>query len=69
MNRKQLHVFIPVEGTEEQDNRDSESIDEGFMDETDSKLSIQKKEGLKIQTGGRYSAVTSLGANSEHISD
>ncbi|KAF4080530.1 hypothetical protein AMELA_G00172360 [Ameiurus melas] len=30
---KQLHVFLPTEGTADQDDKDSESIDEGFMDE------------------------------------
>jgi len=34
----QLHVFLPAEGAGPGEDRDSESIDEGFMDELDSKV-------------------------------
>lgn len=34
--RPQLHVFLPTEA--EREDVDSESVDEGFMDELDSKI-------------------------------
>ncbi|XP_056336348.1 uncharacterized protein LOC130247167 [Danio aesculapii] len=37
-SRTQLHVFLPVEGAALEDDRDSESVDEGFMDELDNKI-------------------------------
>ncbi|XP_078032137.1 uncharacterized protein LOC144467421 [Epinephelus lanceolatus] len=42
--RTQLHVFLPTEAEEEE--VDSESVDEGFMDELDSKIT-----SLKLQQG------------------
>lgn len=41
---KQLHVFLPTESTVERDDEDSESIDEGFMDEVDYKASFKQAE-------------------------
>lgn len=38
-SRKELHIFLPAEGAEEEETRDSESVDEGFMDELDNKIS------------------------------
>ncbi|KAK1804957.1 hypothetical protein P4O66_019327 [Electrophorus voltai] len=35
--RIQLHVFLPVEGTEEEEDGDSKSADDDFMDDTDNK--------------------------------
>ncbi|KAK9957541.1 hypothetical protein ABG768_011782 [Culter alburnus] len=37
-SRTQLHVFLPAEGAGREEDRDSESVDEGFMDELDSKV-------------------------------
>lgn len=34
-SRTQLHVFLPAEGAGLEEDRDSESVDEGFMDELD----------------------------------
>lgn len=42
--RTQLHVFLPSEA--EGEEVDSESVDEGFMDELDSKIT-----SLKLQQG------------------
>lgn len=42
--RTQLHVFLPTEA--EGEEVDSESVDEGFMDELDSKII-----SLKLQQG------------------
>lgn len=42
--RTQLHVFLPTEAAGEEEG--SESVDEGFMDETDSKIT-----SLKLQHG------------------
>ena len=42
--RTQLHIFLPIEGAGEEEEVDSESVDEGFMDELDSKIT-----SLKIQ--------------------
>lgn len=42
--RTQLHVFLPTEA--EGEEVDSESVDEGFMDELDSKIT-----SLKLQQG------------------
>ncbi|KAK2864621.1 hypothetical protein Q7C36_003775 [Tachysurus vachellii] len=42
---KQLHVFLPTEGTVHVDDKDSESIDEGFMDEVDHKYALKQQEG------------------------
>ncbi len=36
--RTQLHVFLPVDGARQENDRDSESDDEGFMDELDNKV-------------------------------
>ncbi|XP_059412435.1 uncharacterized protein LOC132145422 [Carassius carassius] len=36
--RTQLHVFLPAEGSRQEEDRDSESVDEGFMDELDNKV-------------------------------
>ncbi len=36
--RTQLHVFLPAEGARQEEVRDSESVDEGFMDELDNKV-------------------------------
>ena len=44
--RTQLHVFLPTEA--EGEEVDSESVDEGFMDELDNKIT-----SLKIQHGAR----------------
>lgn len=42
--RTQLHVFLPTEA--EGEEVDSESVDEGFMDESDSKMtSLQLRQG------------------------
>lgn len=43
--RTQLHVFLPTEA--EGEEVDSESVDEGFMDELDSKMT-----SLKLKQGG-----------------
>lgn len=50
--RTQLHVFLPTgdgarEGDGERVEADSESVDEGFMDELDSKITA-----LRLQRGG-----------------
>lgn len=45
--RPQLHVFLPTEA----EGEDSESVDEGFMDELDSKMS-----SLKLQQGAPQTA-------------
>lgn len=52
--RTQLHVFLPTgdgaregEGEREEAEADSESVDEGFMDELDSKITA-----LRLQRGG-----------------
>lgn len=45
---KQLHVYLPSEGTVEEDDKDSESIDEGFMDEVDHKSVLKLQEGERI---------------------
>ncbi|XP_016097727.1 uncharacterized protein [Sinocyclocheilus grahami] len=37
-SRTQLHVFLPAEGAGQEEDRDSESVDEGFMDELDNKV-------------------------------
>lgn len=42
--RTQIHVFLPTEA--EGEEVDSESVDEGFMDELDSKIT-----SLKLQQG------------------
>ncbi|GAA6099822.1 uncharacterized protein LOC125145209, partial [Tachysurus ichikawai] len=42
---KQLHVFLPTEGAVHVDDKDSESIDEGFMDEVDHKSALKQQEG------------------------
>lgn len=42
---KQLHVYLPTEGTVEEDDKDSESTDEGFMDEVDHKAVFKQQEG------------------------
>ncbi|XP_056154002.1 uncharacterized protein LOC130128413 [Lampris incognitus] len=44
--RTQLHVFLPTEGLRGGGEADSESVDEGFMDEPDCKVT-----SLKIQQG------------------
>ncbi|KAI1901781.1 hypothetical protein AGOR_G00037930 [Albula goreensis] len=44
--RTQLHVFLPTEGAVQREERDNESVDEGFMDELDSKVI-----SLKLQQG------------------
>lgn len=44
--RTQLHIFLPTEGFGKGDEGDSESVDEGFMDELDSKIT-----SLKLQEG------------------
>ncbi|TRY94429.1 hypothetical protein DNTS_011355 [Danionella cerebrum] len=49
-SRTQLHVFLPAEGTRLEDDRDSESVDEGFMDELDNKIS-----SLKLQQNPKTS--------------
>ncbi|KAA0710421.1 hypothetical protein E1301_Tti012520 [Triplophysa tibetana] len=38
-SRKELHIFLPAEGAEEEETRESESVDEGFIDELDYKIS------------------------------
>ncbi|KAI3358825.1 hypothetical protein L3Q82_015222, partial [Scortum barcoo] len=47
--RTQLHVFLPTEA--EGEEVDSESVDEGFMDELDSKMT-----SLKLQQGAPKTA-------------
>lgn len=47
--RTQLHVFLPTEA--EGEEVDSESVDEGFMDELDSKIT-----SLKLQQGAPKTA-------------
>ncbi|XP_059366257.1 uncharacterized protein LOC132104711 [Carassius carassius] len=37
-SRTQLHVFLPAEGAGQEEDRDSESVDEGFMDELDNRV-------------------------------
>lgn len=44
--RTQLHVFLPTEGAGEGEEADSESVDEGFMDELDNMII-----SLKLQQG------------------
>lgn len=44
--RTQLHIFLPMEGIGGREEGDSESVDEGFMDELDSKIT-----SLKLQQG------------------
>ncbi|KAJ8334753.1 hypothetical protein SKAU_G00403920 [Synaphobranchus kaupii] len=44
--RTELHVFLPTEGAGEGEEGDNESVDEGFMDELDSKIT-----SLKIHHG------------------
>lgn len=44
--RTQLHIFLPMEGIGGREEGDSESVDEGFMDELDSKIT-----SLKLQEG------------------
>lgn len=38
-SRKELHIFLPAQGAGEDETRDSESVDEGFMDELENKIS------------------------------
>ncbi|KAM9419866.1 uncharacterized protein ACWYII_022742 [Salvelinus alpinus] len=44
--RTQLHIFLPTERIGGREEGDSESVDEGFMDELDSKIT-----SLKLQQG------------------
>ncbi|XP_052388913.1 uncharacterized protein LOC127935252 [Carassius gibelio] len=37
-SRTQLHVFLPAEGAGQEEDQDSESVDEGFMDELDNRV-------------------------------
>ena len=57
--RAQLHVFLPTEAVPPVEV-DSESVDEGFMDELDSKFS-----SLRIQQGALKTPVQWLGTQTE----
>ncbi|KAI4904990.1 hypothetical protein NFI96_017071 [Prochilodus magdalenae] len=66
-SRTQLHVFLPVEGAGEEEDKDSESIDEGFMDEVENKVSILKHPRGDSKTPGQRNTAASLKANLVHI--
>ncbi|XP_016318296.1 uncharacterized protein LOC107670263 [Sinocyclocheilus anshuiensis] len=46
--RTQLHVFLPAEGARQEEDGDSESVDEGFMDELDNKVTTLRLQDPKI---------------------
>ncbi|KAG9279685.1 uncharacterized protein LOC107197622 [Astyanax mexicanus] len=63
-SRTQLHVFLPVEGSGGEEDKDSESVDEGFMDEVDNKASILRhKKGESKKEPIQTDCATSLKAD------
>lgn len=46
--RTQLHVFLPAESTRQEEDRDSESVDEGFMDELEKVNTLRLQQDPKI---------------------
>ncbi|KAL7829405.1 hypothetical protein AOLI_G00302900 [Acnodon oligacanthus] len=62
-SRTQLHIFLPVEGAGEEEDKDSESVDEGFMDEVENKVSILKHQRGDAKTLTQLDTAASLKAD------
>lgn len=65
--RTQLHIFLPAEGAGEEEDKDSESIDEGFMDELDNKVSTLRHQPGKPKTPTQSHTATSQKTDLVHL--